>query len=199
MEQDDSESPGKRRHRYYIDPDTQLPLVLGLIFIVTFEGALVGCGVHQAVRIAQDWQNARQIFEFFAVLIGTLLPLVGVNFWLGTWFTHKVIGPVARIRRAMSEIARGNLDCEITLRDGDFLRAHVQDVNSAIQAIRRLIYRDRQYVREADDILTQCRDRLANADVPGAPRDEINKLIAQAKSRLSIVNAHFVKGKEGGE
>lgn len=184
------------RRRHYIDPEAQLPMILGLIFLATFEGILVGWGFHQALIIAQDWKNAQQIMKFFSILILTIVPLVGVNFWLGMRLTHKLIGPISRVRQAMSEIAHGNLDCEVSLREGDFLRSYVQDVNFAIQALKRLIYRDRQYAKESDEILTQCRDRLAKPDIPESARVEIGKLIAQAKSRLSIVNAHFVKRQE---
>lgn len=185
-----------RRQGYYVEPEIQLPLTLGLIVVATFEGIFVGWGLHWTIRLAQDWQNARQIFEFFGVLLATLLPLVGFNFWLGSWFTYRLIGPLARIRQAMAEVSRGNLECEIAAREGDFLRSYLEDVNSAIHALRRLIYRDRKYAQEAVDLLTQCQERLEKEGFPEKARSGIGSLMTQAKSRLSIVNAHFTKGQE---
>ncbi len=182
-----------RRKRYFIDTEIQLPLTLGLIFIATVEGVFVGWGLSRIIHLASDWQNARQILEFFAFLLITFLPMVAVNFWLSAWFTHRMIGPLSRARKALSSIVEGNLECEIVPREGDFLRHYLEDVNSAVRTLKRLIYRDHQYVQETVELLTQCRDKIESSGLSNEAKSDIQKLISQAKSRLSIVNVHFVR------
>jgi methyl-accepting chemotaxis protein len=182
-----------RRKRYFIDTEIQLPLTLGLIFIATVEGVFVGWGLSRIIYLASDWQNARQILEFFAFLVITFLPMVAVNFWLSAWFTHRMIGPLSRARKALSSIVEGNLECEIVPREGDFLRHYLEDVNAAVRTLKRLIYRDHQYVQETVELLNQCRDKIENSGLSSEAKSDIQKLISQAKSRLSIVNVHFVR------
>lgn len=182
-----------RRKRYFIDTEIQLPLTLGLIFIATVEGVFVGWGLSRIIHLASDWQNARQILEFFVFLLITFLPMVAVNFWLSAWFTHRMIGPLSRARKALSSIVEGNLECEIVPREGDFLRHYLEDVNSAVRTLKRLIYRDHQYVQETVELLTQCRDKIESSGLSNEAKSDIQKLISQAKSRLSIVNVHFVR------
>ena len=182
-----------RRKRYFIDTEIQLPLTLGLIFIATVEGVFVGWGLSRIIYLASDWQNARQILEFFAFLVITFLPMVAVNFWLSAWFTHRMIGPLSRARKALSLIVEGNLECEIVPREGDFLRHYLEDVNAAVRTLKRLIYRDHQYVQETVELLNQCRDKIENSGLSSEAKSDIQKLISQAKSRLSIVNVHFVR------
>ncbi len=188
-----------RRRHYFIDTEIQLPLTLGLILIATVEGIFVGWGLSRIMHLASDWQNARQIMEFFVFLLATFLPMVVINFWLSAWFTHRMIGPLSRARKALSAVVDGNLECEIVPREGDFLRHYLEDVNAAVKTLKRLIYRDHQYVQESVEILTQCRDKIGESVLPDQAKSELQKLLSQAKSRLSIVNAHFVRHRRGKE
>ncbi len=193
MAQESSQLTLNRRRRYFIDTEIQLPLTLGLIFIATVEGVFVGWGLSRIIHLAFDWQNARQILEFFAFLVMTFLPMVLINFWLSAWFTHRMIGPLSRARKALSSVVEGNLECEIIPREGDFLRHYLEDVNSAVRTLKRLIYRDHQYVQETVELLNQCRDKIESSGLPSEAKNDLQKLISQAKSRLSIVNVHFVR------
>lgn len=191
-EQKQALTSNRRRH-YFIDTEIQLPLTLGLILIATVEGVFVGWGLSRIIHFAFDWQNARQIAKFFIFLIATFLPMVAINFWLSAWFTHRMIGPLSRARKALSSIVDGNLECEIVPREGDFLRHYLEDVNAVIKTLKRLIYRDYQYVQETVEVLNQCRDKIKESGLSEEDKNEFQKLLSQAKSRLSIVNLHFAR------
>jgi methyl-accepting chemotaxis protein len=184
------------RRRVYIDQDIQLPIILLLLFLVPLEGVLVGWGFSKSIVAARQWDRPDQAFQFFKILLLTLVPLVAVNFAIGMWFTHKIVGPLARMRLALAEISRGNLEFQISLRKGDFLHQHAAEMNRMVETLRRLIYRDHGHAAETDQILLQCRDWLAQRkDIPEAERKELQQLLNGAQSRLSIINAHFMKGK----
>lgn len=184
------------RRRIYIDPDVQLPIILLLLFLVPFEGVLVGWGFSKSMALARQWDRPDQAFQFFKALLLTLVPLVAVNFAIGMWFTHKIVGPLSRMRQAMAEISRGNLEVEIALRKGDFLHQHAAEMNRMLETLRRLVYRDHGHAKETDEILSQCRKWLEKRkDVSEPARKELEKLLDGAQSRLSIINAHFMKGK----
>ncbi|MFH1620008.1 MAG: hypothetical protein ABIG11_08920, partial [bacterium] len=76
------------------------------------------------------------------------------------------------------------------------LQSCALDFNQMMQTLRRLIYRDHKYAAEADDILTECREWLSRQEtLPSRESEQLNSLINNAKSRLSIINAHFMKGR----
>lgn len=184
------------RRRIYIDQDVQLPIILLLLFLVPLEGVLVGWGFSKSIIVARQWDRPDQALQFFKILFLTLVPLVAVNFAVGMWFTHKIVGPLARMRQGMAEIARGNLEYEIALRKGDFLQHHASEMNRMVETLRRLIYRDHNHAAETDQILVQCRAWLAKRkDLSEPARKELQQLLDGAQSRLSIINAHFLKGK----
>lgn len=183
------------RQRFYVDPELQFPIILSLIFLVTAQGFFVGWGFAKAIAIARQWQRPEQAAEFFMVLLMTVVPVVVVNFILGTWISHKFAGPLLQIRRAVTEVARGNLEIEVRLRSGDFLHAHAQELNRAIATLRKLIYRDHGYAVEADEILGRAQKRISESSLGSEAKKELLVLLNDAKSRLSIINAHFVKGK----
>ena len=190
----------EKRTRFYLDPDVQFPLVALLIVLVTLEGCFVGWGFYKAVIIAQQWQRAHFIGDFVLVVLATIVPMVILNFVLGTYFSHKIAGPLSQMRRAMSEISRGNLESDISLRKGDLLQEFALDFNRMLETLRRLIYRDHQNARDADKILSECRGKLeAQGKITEEARSELEKLVNNAKSSIGIINAHFMKGQKNGE
>lgn len=185
------------RSRVYIDPELQFPIVLAFILLATIEGLFVGAGFYKLIALAKEWDRPNQAFEFFVVLGLTIVPVVAFNFALGIWISHKIAGPLVQIRRALNEAARGNLEVEVSVRDGDLLRAPVQDVNRLVQTLRRLVYRDYGYVSEADAMLTSCKERLTRGKkLEAGDFEDLQQLLNHAKAKLSIVNAHFMKGRK---
>lgn len=186
-----------KRRRFYIDPEIQFPLIVSLILLITIQGFLVGWGFYKAIAIAKDWQRPDQMLQFFKALALTIVPIVLVNFLVGTYLSHKVAGPLYKMRRTMSEIARGNLEGEVLLRRGDLLQSCALDFNEMMQTLRRLIYRDHKHADEANLILSECETWLAKRkSLPAGEREELQKLLKDAKSRLSVINTHFLKGRE---
>ena len=124
------------------------------------------------------------------------MPVVIVNFALGTYLSHKIAGPLSKIKRAAGEIERGNLEVEVKLREGDLIQSYAVEFNNLLQTLRRLIYRDHDHAQEADKFLTETLQWLSSGKEPGdAGKNQAVKLINGAKSKLSVINKHFMKGR----
>jgi methyl-accepting chemotaxis protein len=186
------------RKRFYVDPELQFPIILALIVLVTGQGVFVGWAFGRLVSLARGWDQPDQVARFFWTLASTLVPVVVFNFAIGVWLSHKIAGPLHRIRRAVTEITRGNLEVEVSERSGDLLGAHVHDTARMVETLRRLIYRDHGFAIEADEYLSKIRDWGAKRGLPESAKKELQELLDGAKSRLSIINAHFMKGKTEG-
>lgn len=186
------------RRALYVDPELQFPLILGLIVLVTAEGLFVGWGAAEAVAAARDWRRPDHAARAFLLLLGVVVPVVAANFLAGAWLTNRVAGPLRRIREALREVARGNLEARVATRAGDLLGAHVLEANRMIETLRRLLYRDRGHALEADAILARCRARLEAPGLPAELRAELGRELDEARSRLSVINHHFMKGRAEG-
>lgn len=183
--------------KLYIDPEIQLPIIVVLILLVSIESIVFAFGFLQAIAITKQIHNPNQTLEFFILLICTIVPVVIVNFFLGTYLSHKIAGPMQKIRKAMTEITRGNLEGNIFLKEGDFLQSYALDFNRMIQTLKNHIQRDRMYVTEANELLNECQSLLSNGQgLSSKDCKHMQKIIKNAKSRLSIIDVHFTKRKE---
>ena len=70
------------------------------------------------------------ILAFELLLLG---PLV---IWMGLWLTHKVAGPLVRIRPALEQMEQGRFDTRLSLRKGDALVELADDVNRLAESLR---------------------------------------------------------------
>jgi nitrogen fixation/metabolism regulation signal transduction histidine kinase len=185
------------RRNFYTDPELQFPLIVSLIGLVTIQSLFVGWGFYRMIAIARQWDRPDQAWAFFATLAFTIVPVVLVNFALGTYLSHKIAGPLSKIRLAAGEIARGNLEVDVRVREGDLIQSYAVDFNTMIQTLRRLIYRDRDHAQEADKLLTDMLEWLASEKELGeAGKTQAIKFVNGAKSRLSVINTHFMKGRD---
>lgn len=188
------------RRRFYVDPEIQFPMIVGLLAVTTLVGFFLGWGVYKAIAVAKDWQRTGQVADFFLVLLGVIVPAVGANLAFGTYLSNKLAGPLYKIRQAIEEVTRGNLEAEVSIRKGDLLQGTAVDFNRMVQTLRRMLYRDRRHSDEVNEILSQCQAWLeARTEVPEPERRRLGKLINDAKARLSIINTHFLKAREASE
>ncbi len=195
-EEDQSEDFSGSRRRYYIDPEVQFPIIVGTLILTTVMGLFLGWGFYKLIAISKHWQNANQVGTFFLVLLGTLVPAVLINFAFGVFISNKIAGPLYKIRNSINEITRGNLESDVSIRKGDMLQSHVIDYNRMVGTLRRLLYRDHRHSTEVNEIMTDCQSWLEKnkTNFDDKSRKELQKIINDAKARLSIINTHFLKG-----
>ncbi len=67
------------------------------------------------------------------VALVLLSPLV---FWAGILLTHKIAGPLVRIRGALLQMTKGQFDVRLALRKGDALTELAEDVNALAAFLR---------------------------------------------------------------
>ena len=65
-----------------------------------------------------------------------LLLLTPIMIWIGIRLTHKVAGPLVRIRAALAQLTAGHADLHLTLRKGDELLELAEDINRLAASLR---------------------------------------------------------------
>ena len=186
-----------KEERLFIDPELQFPLITWLILLVTAQGLFVGWAFYHAVAIAQQWRRADQAVALFETVLLTIVPIVAVNFFFGSYLSRKIAAPLEKIRLLMERVSKGNLEEEIALDPSEMLPRHAAGANSMIQRMRHILYRDYDYVQDVNRELTKLEDWAAGRNsLKPQEREELEKLIKSAKSTISIVNTYFLRGKK---
>ena len=129
------------------------------------------------------------VMDFFKTLILILLLLIGGNFLLGIYLSHKVAGPLFRVRKALQEIRKGNF-CNIQLRRGSMLKDFVKEFNETILVLNKLIQRDQKIINGVLGQLSQCRGILKKKHSI-KELEEVQKKLLLIRSSLVIVNSRF--------
>ncbi len=181
------------RRRFYVDPELQFPIIMALILFVTVEGAVVGWGFSKAMEVAWDWKRPALVWDFFRIVLWTVLPMVVANFVFGSYLSNKIAGPLLRMRQAMHAVSRGELEEDLVPRRRDLLQGHASDFNQMLQSLRHVSRRDLACAREAEALLAQLREKIASLDGAARQREELERLVNEAKAKLSLIGSHFAK------
>lgn len=110
----------------------------------------------QASLEAQAQDLARQSRDFGILLISVLIVLVAALWFAGIWITHKVAGPVYKMKRQLKAVEAGNLEIPSSLRKGDELKDFFDAFRHMVRAMR-----DRQHTEIAQ--LEEAIQRLADS------------------------------------
>jgi len=87
-----------------------------------------------------------------AALIGSLLVGAGVGALVGLFVTHKVVGPLYRLKGAINEIIQGRQIDEMKIRKGDELWDLIEEFNKMVKSIKK-----------KDEILLKIKEKVSQA------------------------------------
>ncbi|MBN1621990.1 MAG: hypothetical protein JW871_05305 [Endomicrobiales bacterium] len=177
------------RTNYIIEEKFQFWFVIIIILAVTIEGTFFGWGMYKLVNIASNWQKTTMVFDFFATLFGILFFIIGINFIIGIYLSHKVAGPIIKIEKALYDIRAGNFH-HIQIRRGDLLKDFVREYNETISVLEKLITRDRKLVSMAVKKINECNDMIRE-DHSAKTIETLTKRFIEIKSYLLAVTSHF--------
>jgi len=187
-----------RRKRYLIKQGLQFRYI-GVVFaLVILASIITGYTVFATgwmllgEKLASVYPQGRLIYVFKAAnaaLMRNLLLASPFIFLLALISSHKIAGPIYRIEKDMSEIARGNLALRIKLRRGDEL----QDIADAINAMTEKLGNDIALNKNSSAKILKGLGELKNLITSSSSDrtkidlviDELQKTISEADSSLS--------------
>lgn len=113
----------------------------------------------KAIADQQQMLVHRQAVLIESVVGGLTLMVVLIGL-LGIYFTHKVAGPIFKMKRLLGQVGQGNLHVEARLRKGDELRDFFEAFTKMVANLRTLEKQQLDYVDKALDAM----DRGAKDD-----------------------------------
>ncbi len=100
-------------------------------------------------------------------LVGGLAAMVVLIGMLGIYFTHKVAGPIYKMRMLLKQVGEGKLTFQGKLRKGDELQEFFETFSSMVEKLRD---------RQASEV-AQLSDAIEGARRAGAAEEEIAKVV----------------------
>lgn len=141
---DSSEQRPSRRQHWLVNRGFQFRFVRAMLLVLLVMAVVAILGMYGALQLTiATYELRREAFvvALFNTVAWTvivefiiLVPVVG---WIGILLTHKVAGPLVRIRAALAEMIQGNFDIHLRLRKGDALTDLAEDVNRLAEFLRR--------------------------------------------------------------
>lgn len=135
-----------KRRQYLVDREYQLQFITRVLFLL-----LAIAGATCLTASALLWQNmysAHQdvsptlmttaLIAISLTLLVELVIAVPVVFYFGVRHTHRVVGPMNRIKQTLEAIGNGDFSQRITLRPGDVLQDLAKAINAMAERLQRL-------------------------------------------------------------
>ena len=137
-------APPYKRKQYLVDRAYQLRFVTR-VFIVVLEVALASSFL-AAILLWKNMYRAdlEQQTLFIASLIAVattmlieLLLSIPIVLFLGIRQSHRIVGPMNRLKRMLGAIGTGDFSQRITLRQGDALEDLAKSMNQMAEQLQR--------------------------------------------------------------
>lgn len=187
------------KRRYFVEKQLQtkyivITILLLLIYTVLFVGILVFPYVVPLTLDApleEQVEAARMLLTLHKSIwpaIGTVIVIMSCT---SVFITHKMAGPVYRLKRILAEVSRGNLDITIRLRKKDDLKDLAEGINLVIDDFRGTV----ETLRGNDETLAawinELEDQIKNNQISAeAGRALIEKMQASRENSAQILDKY---------
>ena len=133
-----------KRTQYLVDRGYQLRFVTRLFMVVLMVAslsALISSSLLvKSMYVPGQGLHASFIIALMAVcttLLIELLLAIPLVFFIGIRTTHRVVGPINRMKRTLEAIGAGDFSQRITLRHGDVLEDLAKSINRMAESLQK--------------------------------------------------------------
>jgi nitrogen fixation/metabolism regulation signal transduction histidine kinase len=130
----------EHRKKIWVDTSTQLRYIINLSLVASLEMLVAALAVFffilAMVEISPEghWILFSRVLLLlaFVLLVGNIFNV----FW-GMYRSHRIVGPVQRLRRALVEIGEGRFEGVVRFRHNDELQALKEELNRTLENLRQ--------------------------------------------------------------
>lgn len=176
-----------KRSVFLVDPSFQLKfslIVCSVILISTLIYPIIIYDFFQIVtesvpNVPQTILAAQKNLIFYLVLIQSVITLL--VFIVFIFFTHKVAGPLYKLKNHLASIREGNEITPLTFRNGDYFHDVAEEVTLFLETIAANQENDFQYVDEISLYIENLSSVVPDDKKPVL--NEISRRLLDIKSR----------------
>ena len=139
-----AETPEFVRKQYIVDRAYQLRFVARLlivVFTIAMGSSLIASAIlwksMYSTELEQQAHIVSGLVGIAMTLLVELLLSIPILYYLGIRQTHRVVGPLKRMTRALEAIGQGDFSQRLTLRKGDVLEDLAQTINRMAESLHK--------------------------------------------------------------
>ena len=139
-----------KRKQYLVDRNYQMRFVtqlLMVVLVVAALSALVASSILWRTMYFEEGSHVTLIACLIAVAITLLFELllaIPIVFYIGIRQSHRIVGPMNRLKRTLEAIGQGDFSQRITCRKGDVLEDLAGAVNRMAESLEQRLPRPPQ-------------------------------------------------------
>ncbi len=122
---------------------------------------------HHAVKLLILWEIAFVLITFITCIV----------------MTHRIAGPVYKMKRYLANMRNGIIDGKLSFRDGDYLHDLANEVNLTVASVQERFQQDSVYLNEASSYLKNL--KVSIPDDKKVVIDEIVKKLEEIEDSLT--------------
>ena len=138
-----SPEPPYKRKQYLVDRNYQLRFVTRLfmaVLAVAAVSSLIATGLLSASMYQPDLPQQTLVYCFVSIALTLLVELlisIPVIWVLGIRQSHRIVGPMNRLKKMIEAIGNGDFSQRITLRHGDALEDLAKSLNAMTESLQK--------------------------------------------------------------
>lgn len=183
-----------RRRRYFIDPQFQVAHIVGFAVFAVIAALIVGGVVAHLFLFELPKTRVEQTFwgpEFLSNLMWVILALVIVACLWSVFVSHKVVGPMFRLKKVMRAVGEGDLTHRVRFRTRDRLKDVGAACDEMIAGLRNLAAADRNSAAEISEIAKRARETLDREGSASDQMKQVTALLDEISSRAEVIGARY--------
>ena len=189
----------QKRRNYFIEKKFQAKyILLTILLLLTYTLFFVAIifapymlTLYFDYPMTQKEEAARAILLLHGKIwpwVAAVIVLFGI---ISIFITHKVAGPVYRLKKCLTEITRGNLDIKIKLRKGDDLKDLAEHINILVEELRSSITTLKNDYDVLSDYITELERKIQTRELSEESGRQLIKKLQNSRKNIESVLEKF--------
>lgn len=177
-----------KRSIFIVDPRFQIKFSLLICFIMLISSSFYPLVIYQLIAsLAEKVPSSKQHLEGMLDSLKMLLILWQLGFGIVTFiicilFTHRIAGPMYKLKKYLSDLRDGRIQGELYFRGGDYFQDVADEVNETVSSFQEQFKEDTVYLNEASSYLKNLRQTVP---------DDKKVVISEIVKKLDDIEERF--------
>jgi methyl-accepting chemotaxis protein len=183
-----------KRRRYFVDPKFQLAHLAGyavstIVIALVVGGVVANLFLFKLPKTRVDESLWRP--EFLSHLMWVILAATVAACVRAVFVSHKIVGPLFRLKGVMRAVGQGDLSCQMQFRTRDRLQDVGVAFDEMIQGLRTLVHLDRTFAGQVADTAKRAGQMLESGELTPDRVQELRNLLDRITRKADSIAADF--------
>jgi len=183
-----------RRRHYFIDSRFQLNHIVSFAVFAAIVALIVGGVVAYLFLFELPRTRVEQRFwapTFLSNLLWTILAVIVLACLRSVFVSHKIVGPMYRLRYIMKAVGDGDLTHRVRFRTRDRLKDVGEACDEMVAGLRNMVSADRGRATHISRLVREAQARLDDAELSAERVRQVRALLDEIAAKAEDIAAHY--------